>query len=248
MRIACLYDIHGNLPALEAVVREIRKAEVDRVFVGGDVLPGPMPRECLDLLAALGIRTTYITGNGDRETLAARHGEMSATIPAYFRDAMTWNARQLTDDDARAIAAWPATSSIHVERMGSVLFCHATPRNDTEIFTSDTSEAKLLPIFEALEADVVVCGHVHMQFDRRVGRTRVINAGSVGMPFQEPGAYWLLIDNGIELRRTDYDLDAAATRIVATDYPLADDFATKNVLNPPSMASMLAAFARAELA
>ena len=247
MRVACLYDIHGNLPALEAVLRDVHDAEVDRVVIGGDVLPGPMPRQCLDLLAALEVRTDYITGNGDRETLAARRGEMSAIIPEYFRESMTWNARQLNDDDERAIGAWPATTTIAVDHVGRVLFCHATPRNDTEIFTSATSEAKLLPIFEALDVDVVVCGHVHMQSDRMVGRMRVINAGSVGMPFQEPGAYWLLIANGIELRRTDYDRAAAAARIRATEYPLADDFASKNVLSPPSMESMLAAFASAEL-
>jgi putative phosphoesterase len=247
MRVACLYDIHGNLPALEAVVRDLRDAGVDRVVIGGDVLPGPMPRQCLDLLAALDVRTSYIAGNGDRETLAARRGEMSASIPEYFRESMIWNSRQLTDADQRAIGAWPATTMLQMDGLGRVLFCHATPRNDTEIFTSATSEAALLPIFGPLDVDVVVCGHVHMQFDRLVGRTRVVNAGSVGMPFQEPGAYWLLIANGIELRRTEYDLEAAADRIRATDYPLADDFASKNVLSPPSMTSMLAMFASAEL-
>jgi predicted phosphodiesterase len=247
MRVACLYDIHGNLPALEAVVRDVRREAVDRIVVGGDVMPGPMPRECLDLLKTIDVPTDYIIGNGDRETLAARRGQLSATIPEYFRESMTWNARQLNADDERTVGAWPPTLTISVGTLGQALFCHATPRNDTEIFTSATSEAKLLPIFDVLDVNVVVCGHVHMQFDRMVGRTRVINAGSVGMPFQQPGAYWLLLDNGIGLRRTDYDLKAAADRIRATKYPLADDFASKNVLSTPSMESMLTAFASAEL-
>ena len=247
MRIACLYDIHGNLPALEAVLEEVRAARVDRILVGGDVIPGPMPRECIDLLSSASIPTDYIIGNGDRETVAARRGEMSAIIPQYFRQSIDWNARQLTDADVQTISSWPLARTLSIDDVGSVLFCHATPRNDTEIFTSQTDEAKLRPIFDTLSAAIVVCGHVHMQFDRTIGGTRVVNAGSVGMPFQEPGAYWLMIDNGIELRRTDYDLQAAASRIRATQYPLAEDFATKNVLTTPPMTAMIEAFSKAEL-
>ena len=247
MRVACLYDIHGNLPALEAVLRELRSINVERVVIGGDVIPGPMPRECLDLVFGLDIPTDFIIGNGDRETIAARRGELSAKIPDYVRESMHWNAKQLLDRDERAIGSWPLMTRLQAQGIGEVVFCHATPRNDTEIFTAATPEAKLLPIFDRLGADLVVCGHVHMQFDRMVGRTRVINAGSVGMPFQDPGAYWLLIDKDVELRRTDYDLQAAAERIRATEYPLANDFATKNVLSAPSMDAMIAAFANAEL-
>ncbi len=247
MRVACLYDLHGNLPALEAVLSEIRDVGVDRVVVGGDVLPGPMPRESLDLLASLDLPVDCITGNGDRETLAARRGELSPIIPEYVRESMLWNAQQLRDADVSVVAAWPLTVTLQLSDLGRVLFCHATPRNDMDIFVATTAVEKLLPLFEPLAADVVVCGHTHMQFDRRVGRVRVVNAGSVGMPFQEPGGYWLLIDNGFELRRTDYDLEAAAARVRATTYPLAEDFAAKNILNPPSMDSMMAAFSSAEL-
>ena len=131
--------------------------------------------------------------------------------------------------------------------LGDVLFCHATPRNDTEIFTRLTPEERLLPVFQDVEASLVVCGHTHMQFDRRVGRLRVVNAGSVGMPFQAPGAYWLLLGPDIELRRTPYDLEDAARRIRATAYPQAEDFAANNVLTTPSETDTLQAFGRAEL-
>jgi hypothetical protein len=87
-----------------------------------------------------------------------------------------------------------------------------------------------------------------MQFDRRVGRTRIVNAGSVGMPFEGPGAYWLLIGPSAELRRTAYDLTAAAARVRATAYPLAAQFASSNILQTPSKQSTLEAFAKAELA
>jgi diadenosine tetraphosphatase ApaH/serine/threonine PP2A family protein phosphatase len=89
---------------------------------------------------------------------------------------------------------------------------------------------------------VVVCGHTHMQFDRMIGTTRVVNAGSVGMPFGEPGAYWLLLGPDVELRHTSYDLKRAAERIRQTDYPQAEDFAARYVLQPPSEGEMLEVF------
>ncbi|MFN2572148.1 MAG: metallophosphoesterase, partial [Gemmatimonadales bacterium] len=131
--------------------------------------------------------------------------------------------------------------------LGEVMFCHATPRNNTEIFTRLTPEDRLLPVFEGVGAAVVVCGHTHMQFDRMVGDIRVVNAGSVGMPFGAPGADWLLLGPDIELRHTDYDLTGAAERIRNTEYPQAQDFAAHNVLEAPATANILAALARAEL-
>jgi diadenosine tetraphosphatase ApaH/serine/threonine PP2A family protein phosphatase len=128
-----------------------------------------------------------------------------------------------------------------------VTFCHATPRNDTEIFSRETPDEKLIPIFDTIGASVVVCGHTHMQFDRIIGSTRVVNAGSVGMPFGKPGAYWLLLDNGLKLKRTDYDLEKAAQRIRGTDYPQAEQFAAGNVLDPPSEETILAVYRNAEL-
>jgi hypothetical protein len=86
-----------------------------------------------------------------------------------------------------------------------------------------------------------------MQFDRTVGRTRIVNAGSVGMPFGDPGAYWLLVGSDVELRRTTYDLSGAAARIRETDYPRAGEFATQSILLPPSEQQMLAAYSRVEL-
>jgi len=247
MRIAALYDIHGNLPALEAVLAEVQTARVDRILIGGDVLPGPMPTECLDRLSALNTPVDYIIGNGDRETVAARRGSMSSIIPASFRDAMQWNADQLRDADVQQIDRWPLTRRMTVSGVGDVVFCHATPRNDTDIFTRATADEKLRPIFDPLEADLVVCGHTHMQFDRRIGRTRVINAGSVGMPFQEPGAYWLLIGSAIELRRTPYDSDAAAAQVRATRYPQAEAFASGSILTAPAEPLMVENFSKAEL-
>jgi predicted phosphodiesterase len=247
MRVACLYDIHGNLPALEAVLADVHEARVDRIVVGGDVLPGPMPRECLDLLYSLDVPAEFVVGNGDRETAIAARGPVGATIPEFFRETMRWNAAQLTPRDLEVIGAWPLTIQMAIDGIGEVLFCHATPRNDTEIFLKTTAEEKLRPIFDALGVQLVVCGHTHMQFDRLVGRTRVVNAGSVGMPFQDAGAYWALLGPGVKLRRTAYDLEPAAARVRATAYPLVEQ-CVAGILTPPSEQATLEQFAKAELA
>jgi predicted phosphodiesterase len=246
MPIAAIYDVHGNLPALEAVIDEVRRASVDRLVIGGDVLPGPMPRETLEYLLGLEIPAQYIHGNGDREVLTVMRGQEPVTVPAKFQGVVRWTAEQLTADHERVIAGWPPVLRMQVSGIGDVLFCHATPRNDTEIFTRLTPEDRLLSIFGSVDASVAVCGHTHMQFDRTVGRLRVVNAGSVGMPVGEPGADWLLLGPDIQLRHTRYDLAVAAERILRSRYPQAEDFAAHNVLNPPSEAAMLDAFGRAE--
>ena len=246
MRVACLYDIHANLPALEAVLADVRDARVDRIVVGGDLLPGPMPRECLDLLYSLDIPVEFIIGNGDRETAIAARGPVSPIIPEFFRESMRWNAARLQPRDLDVIDSWPLTIQMTIDGIGGVLFCHATPRNDTEIFVKTTSDDKLRPIFDSLGVQLVVCGHTHMQFDRLVGRTRIINTGSVGMPFQDAGAYWALLGPTIKLRRTVYDLDHAAARVRATAYPQAEPCAA-GIVSPPAEQATLEQFKKGEL-
>src|SRR5918999_4759096 len=242
MRVAAIYDIHGNLPALEAVLREIRRAGVDLVVVGGDVVPGPMPRETLAYLLELDIPVQFIQGNGDRVVLACMRGAESSEVPEPFREVVRWSAQQLHPDHERVMAGWPKTVRVEVPDLGEVLFCHATPRNDTDVFTRLTPEDRLWPVFAGLDVAVVVCGHTHMQFDRTVGPVRVVNAGSVGMPFGEPSAYWLLLGPSVELRRTSYDLEQAAERVRATTYPQAHEFAARNILQPPSESDVLESF------
>lgn len=247
-KVAALYDIHGNLPALEAVLKDVQQASVDLIIVGGDVFPGPMAGDALALLRSLDIPTQFILGNGDRETLAMALGDEPTTVPEQFRATMKWGAEQLGKDEQLFVASWPGSLRLQIEGIGDVLFCHATPTSDTAIFTKRTPEDRLRKIFANLDASLVVCGHTHMQFDRIIGETRVINAGSVGMPFGEPGAYWLLLDPNCQLRQTRYDLETAARRIKATLYPQANDFATRNVLQPPSEQTILDMFTSAELA
>jgi len=115
------------------------------------------------------------------------------------------------------------------------------------VFTRLTPEDRLLPVFKGLNVPVVICGHTHMQFDRMIGKIRVVNAGSVGMPYGEPGAYWLLLGPTVQLRHTPYDLTRAAERIRDTSYPQAQEFAAHDLLQPRSEREILQLFAKAEL-
>ncbi len=251
MKVAVIYDIHANLPALEAVLKDVADEDPDFIVIGGDVVPGPMPRETITCLLDLSTPMEFICGNGDREVLA----QMMGTETDWYRNALElwrepvrWSAKQLDDEHRHLIASWPATHRVEIRGLGEVLFCHATPRNDTEIFTRKTAEKTLAPIFEAANAPLVVCGHTHMQFDRRIGEVRVVNAGSVGMPYGKPGAYWLLLGPDVQLRHTPYDLSRAGEKIRQTEYPQAEAYAHQSVLAPPSEEDILEMFSRAELA
>jgi diadenosine tetraphosphatase ApaH/serine/threonine PP2A family protein phosphatase len=189
----------------------------------------------------------FLYGNGEVAVLEAIAGKKPSAVPEQYWPVIEWTARQVSGYEA-ALRSWPMTVELEMPALGRVLFCHATPRDDNEIFTRLTPEAKLLPVFDAAGAPLVVCGHTHMPFDRMVGRTRVINAGSAGMPFGRTGADWLLLgDAGAELQHTSYDLEAAARRIRASAYPDREGFVENYLLHPPSEEQMLAAFAAAEV-
>lgn len=226
---------------------DVRRAGVEGIVVGGDVFPGPMSGECLALLRDLDLPVSFIRGNCEDEVLAEFAGREGRVRTEQVRERMQWWARRLPPEQAEWLATWPLTLRLPIDGLGDVLFCHAIPQDDNAIFTRLTPEERLIPFFAGLDVPVVVCGHTHMQFDRMVGATRVVNAGSVGMPFGEQAAYWLLLGPTVTLRRTAYDLAQAAERIRGTQYPQAHAFVECDLLHPPTEAEVLAEFARAEL-
>jgi putative phosphoesterase len=232
-RVAALYDVHGNLPALEAAIAAAEEAGVDLFVLGGDLALGPMPREVMDRLADLGPRMRCLRGNCDRLMVDAFDGRTLPALPDAVREAVAWSASQLSQRHRDFLAALPQTLTLDVHGLGEVLFCHATPASDEEIITVHTPEERLQSVLAGVEQHVVVCGHTHVQFERDVGEVLLVNAGSVGMPSGEPGAQWLQLGANIEFRRTSYDVASAVERIEATAYPGARDFAARYVAGSP---------------
>lgn len=234
MRIAALYDIHGNLPALEAVRHELADEPVDQVIVGGDVVAGPFPRECLELLHNLPAPCHYLHGNAESDWRALHEGRPVQGLMPNAASMAAWVDSQLTPEQKLFVAAWPLTVTVPWGN-NPLLICHATPANDSWIFTSETPANEVEPHLASSAAAVIICGHTHMQFDRQIGPQRVINAGSVGAPFGQTGAHWLLIDGDqFVLKHTPYDLAAAAARVRQADFPGAEQFASVNILQPPT--------------
>ena len=233
MRVAALYDVHGNLPALEAVLAEV---DADTILVGGDAVLGPMPKETLALLRERD--AIFIRGNCDREVAAPGEGEELWTRRAR------WVHEQLDGEELAFMRGLPHPLSLEVEGLGEVLFCHGSPRSDEEILTAITPPKRLDPILDGVTQDVVVCGHTHAQFDRLVGDRRLVNAGSVGMAYEgEPGiAAWVLLGPTVVLRRTPYGVEGAAALVRETGFPDAEELVSEALLHPPSAEEVTAHF------
>jgi putative phosphoesterase len=231
--VAALYDVHGNLPALDAILADDAFARADAVVVGGDVAAGPLPAEVLDRLNALELPVRWVRGNADREVVAHfDRGDTDHTIygvdaPAQRADAFT--AARITREHRDLLASFE-----EVVRLDGVLYCHGSPRGDEEIITAITPEARLEPMLAGVQEALVVCGHTHHQFQLRSGAQRVVNAGSVGLPYEgERGAFWLLVADGEPaLRRTDYDVDAAVPVLRASGFPDVEDLIKESLVEP----------------
>jgi len=228
MRVAALYDIHGNLPALEAVLAEVERERVDAIVVGGDIASGPpQPREVVELVRSLP-NAHCIRGNADRlfdEEFAGDEG-------------LAWLLERLGAEQARWLASLPFSVVLD-----DTLYVHATPLDDTTIVTELTTDEKLAGLLRDVEQRRVVAGHTHMQLERRVGEKLFVNAGSVGWPYEgRTGAYWALLEEGAELRRTGYDLERAADLVRRSGHPRAEEIAAENVLVSAPRAEALEVF------
>jgi predicted phosphodiesterase len=232
MRVAAISDIHGNLPALEAVVDELGREGVDEVVVVGDTVAGPWPVDVFELVQRIG--AAVVRGNADRE-VSERSDRFGPLLP--------WCADQLGAERLAVAAAWPLTVERDIDGLGRVLFCHSTPGSEDPIYTRITPGDELDEILRDVDADAFVCGHTHMQYDRRLpSGLRVLNPGSVGMPYEgRPGAYWALLGRDVELRRTDYDVEAAANAIRELGAPVKEDLFDQ-LVEPPTSAETTAYF------
>jgi putative phosphoesterase len=207
MRIAALYDVHGNLPALEAVLADVELQKVDQIVFGGDLTWGPLPHETLELVRSVD-NASFVRGNADR-------------------DPDEWERSCLSPEAVAFLQAQPPT----VERDG-VLYCHATPRSDDEVVTPATPDERLGEVLAGVRQRVVVAGHTHMQQDRMVGDIRFVNAGSVGLPYEgEIAAFWaLLVDSKPELRKTELDHERVVEAFRQSRWPRASEMLEKRII------------------
>jgi putative phosphoesterase len=227
VRVAALYDVHGNLPALEAVLAELESVWPDLIVFGGDVAAGALPGETIEVLRPLE-NARFVRGNCEREMLAATPGRFTG-----------WASEQLDDRQRDFLRSFEPTVVVD-----DVLYCHATPHDDMPFVTVLTPDDVAAETIGEVGRSTVVIGHTHTQFDRRLGALRLVNAGSVGMPYEDaPGAYWALVEGGEpELRRTGYDLEAAAERIRSSGWPDAEEWIAENLLTVPNAREAAAFF------
>ena len=235
MRIAALYDIHGNVFALEAVLAELSSMRPDAILIGGDIVAGPFPVETLERLTGLEADVRFIHGNTEREVV-----HLGPNVPPTWAERVPWIHDQLTQAQRDFLDQLPEQMILEVDGHGPALFCHGSPRSDEEIITALTSDERLREIMAGVEQRLVVGGHTHMQLDRTIDGIRFVNAGSVGMPYEtSPGAYWTMLgSHGVERRRTPYDLEEAAEAIRASGLPAAGEFVDKYLLEPPAPAEV----------
>jgi putative phosphoesterase len=210
--VAVLSDIHGVLPALDAVLAEPAVVGAERIVLTGDIAAGPQPVAVVDRLLGLGDRVTWVRGNADRELVSLARGG-GTDIPDPIAP---WAAKQLRPDQVELLAGLPHPVTLAVDGFGDVVFCHGTPRDDNEVVLVDTRLDRWAEALAELSEDVrtVVCGHTHMPFVRLAHGRQIVNPGSVGMPYGRPGAHWaLLTDGAVSLRRSVFDPARAGAAI-----------------------------------
>ena len=221
MRVAVLSDVHGNAVALAAVLIELEREQPDLIVFGGDFTWGPLPGETFALAAGMNAR--FVRGNADRAVLE----NQSAT------EREQWMQANHTPEMREFLAGFEPHVVVAVDGLGPVRVCHGSPRSDEECVTPETPEERAREFAAGVGERTILTAHVHIQFDREVAGIRSVNAGSVGLPYEgRQGAYWALLGPDVELRRTEYDVDAAVARYRATDFPKVVEI-VEMMLTPP---------------
>ena len=230
MRVAALPDVHGNAPALAAVLDEVARDAPDLIVFCGDLTWGSLPQETLELVRAVEAPCRFVRGNADRALLELSRGEVEEPTPRE-----RWMLAQHDEDDIAFLDGFERTVSVDVEGLGPACFCHGSPRSDVECVTPDTPAKRVHEFMAGRDGKVVVTAHVHVQYDRTVDGFRCVGPGSVGLPYEgESGAaFWALLGPSVELRRTAYDVSSAVAHMRATDDPSVETIA-ELMLTPPS--------------
>lgn len=241
MHIAILADIHGNLPALEAVLRDVKRYSVDGTIVAGDFTGGPQPQETINMLRSMG--SWMIRGNGENYLLEYDSGE----APEAWREShqwasMRWAYESLDEETLGFIATLPEQRVIEVGETDPIRVVHGSPRCPNEHLLPDRDpetlavfrEARLLPlgrepislevVLSDVEESVVVCGHSHIPWKQEQGGKLVVNPGSVGAPnngdarAQYALLNWLDADWNVTHRAIEYDLALVRAAYMESGY------------------------------
>jgi putative phosphoesterase len=220
-KVAVIADVHGNAPALAAVLEEIEREQPHLIVSCGDLTWGPLPEETYDL--ARGLNARFVRGNADRAVLEG----VSET------EREQWMQAHHTETMREFLGGFDENVVLEVDGLGSVRFCHGSPRSDEECVTPETPEERVREFSAGVDETVIVSAHVHIQFDRDVAGIRSVNAGSVGLPYEgRAGAYWALFGPDVELRRTEYDVDATVELYRASGQPNVEQI-VEMMLTPP---------------
>ena len=229
MRVAALADVHGNGPALAAVLGEVEWEAPDLVVFCGDLTWGSLPQETLALVRGLEIHARFVRGDAERALLELRNGEIESPT-----DRERWMLAQHLEEDLALLGTFEPTVLVEIDGVAATCFSHGSPRSDEECVTERTPPERVREFMEGVDASVVVTAHVHVSYERTVDGARLVGPGSVGLPYEgRSGAYWALVGPGVELRRTEYDVQTAVSRMRDTDDPRADEI-TEMMLSPPS--------------
>jgi predicted phosphodiesterase len=214
MRVAALHDVHGFRLALETVLQEVERENVDAIVFGGDLFLGPQPAETATLVRS--VDAHFVRGNCER-------------------DPDEWTRSKLDEATVAWSQGWPLTVELD-----DVLYCHAAPKDDMRPILTDASPPERFDeALDGVEARLVVAGHTHMQFRR----DRWANAGSIGMPYQDDvAAFWAIVSDDVEFRRTPFDVERAADEILSSGWPDAETFVAENIRRPPSRTEATAYF------
>jgi putative phosphoesterase len=227
VRVAALADVHGNAPALEAVLAEVEADRPDLIVFCGDLTWGPLPAETFELVR--GLDALYVRGNAERALLEPQDGERARWIAARHDRDLVEFARGFADHHV-----------VEVEGLGATRFVHGSPRSDEELVTAETPPDRVRELLAGVPERALVTAHTHVSYSRVVDAVRLLNPGSVGLPYEgRPGAYWALLGPEVEHRCTDYDLDAALQRMAAAGMPGWDEYA-QLLRTPPTPAEVIA--------